>query len=113
MDNGAAQPFGVGIPQFGEGVRTFGVSVLLLGVGVRPFKMDVQPFEVGVRPLGADLYNMRTMPYDTHGGGHRGESHLYCPRTEVKFFEMTSEAQRHKSPRKISLSSEDNIRAQC
>ena len=57
------------------------------------------------------LYN--TMPYDTHGGGHRGESRLYCPRTEVKFSEMTSGAQRHESSRKISLPSEDNIRAQC
>ena len=30
------------------------------------------------------------MPYDTRGGGHRGEPHLYCPRTEVKFSEMKS-----------------------
>ena len=34
------------------------------------------------------------MPYDTHGGGHRGESRLYCPRTEVNFSEMTREAKR-------------------
>ena len=53
------------------------------------------------------------MPYDTHGGGHRGELRLFCPRTEVKFFERTSGAQRHESLRKISLPSEDNIRAQC
>ena len=42
-----------------------------------------------------------TMPYDTHGGGHRGEFHLYCPRTEVKFSEMTGGAQRHESSRTI------------
>ena len=33
-----------------------------------------------------------TMPYDTHGGGHRGELLLYCPRTEVKFSKMMSGA---------------------
>ena len=27
------------------------------------------------------------MPYDMHGGGHGGESRLYCPRKEVKFSE--------------------------
>ena len=53
------------------------------------------------------------MPYDTHGGGHRGELRLYCPRTEVKFSKIMSGAQRHESSRKISLPSEDNIRAQC
>ena len=53
------------------------------------------------------------MPYDTHGGGHRGELRLYCPRTKVKFSKMTCGAHRHKSSRKISLPSEDNIRAQC
>ena len=53
------------------------------------------------------------MPYDTHGGGHRVESRLYCPRTEVKFSEMTSGAQQHESSRKISLPFEGNIRAQC
>ena len=54
-----------------------------------------------------------SMPYDTHGGGHRGESRLYCPGMEVKFSEMTSGAEQHKSSRKILLPSEDNIRAQC
>ena len=53
------------------------------------------------------------MPYDTHGGGHRGELHLYCQRTKVKFSEMTSRGQRHESSGKISLLSEDNIRVQC
>ena len=53
------------------------------------------------------------MPYDTHGGGHRGESRFYFPRTEVKFSEMTSGEQQHESSRKISLPSEDDIRAQC
>ena len=53
------------------------------------------------------------MPYDTHGGGHRGESRLYCPGTEVKFSEMTIGAQRHELSRKISVPSEDNIGAQC
>ena len=52
------------------------------------------------------------LPYDTHGGGQRGELRLYCPRTEVKFSEMRSGAQRHESSRKISLPSEDNITAQ-
>ena len=35
---------------------------------------------------------VNNMPYDTHGGGHRGELRLYCPKTEVKFSEMTSGA---------------------
>ena len=33
-----------------------------------------------------------TMSYDAHGGGHRGELRLYCPRTEEKFSKMTSGA---------------------
>ena len=43
------------------------------------------------------------LPYDTQGGGHRGESHFYSPRTEVKILEMTSGAQRDETSRKISL----------
>ena len=39
------------------------------------------------------------MRYDRHGGGHRGESRSYCSRTEVKFSEITSGVQRHKSLR--------------
>ena len=63
--------------------------------------------------LASILRKHNTMPYDTHGGGHIGELRLYCPRTEVKFSEMTSGAQRDESSRKISLPSEDNIKAQC
>ena len=56
--------------------------------------------------LASILRKHNTMPYDTHGGGHIGELRLYCPRTEVKFSEMTSGAQRHVSSRKIVLARE-------
>ena len=52
-----------------------------------------QEQETGGEGVNSGIVPIDSMPYDTHGGGHRGESRLYCPRTEMKFSEMTSGAQ--------------------